>query len=119
MLNSFDFLSVSVLNSISLRKLISFFASISLRAVSCIGIGSGTSSLKVTNFLLKYACSSNSIIFSLLFFCFILSAFLNNPSRLPYSLISSAAVLIPIPGIPGILSTESPANDCTSITFSG
>ena len=26
---------------------------------------------------------------------------------------------MPIPGTPGILSTESPANDCTSITFSG
>ena len=37
-------------------------------------------------------------------------------SKFLYLLISSAAVLIPIPGTPGTLSEESPASDCTSIT---
>ena len=32
---------------------------------------------------------------------------------------SSAAVLIPMPGTPGTLSVESPAKDWTSITLSG
>ena len=47
------------------------------------------------------------------------SAFSKSLSNEPNLLINSAAVFIPIPGTPGILSTESPANDCTSITFSG
>ena len=55
----------------------------------------------------------------LLLGCLIVSTFFNNSSKEPNWLINSAAVFTPIPGTPGILSTESPANDCTSITFSG
>ena len=51
--------------------------------------------------------------------CFISSARARSVSRSPYSLIKSAAVLIPIPGAPGTLSTESPASACTSTTRSG
>jgi len=40
----------------------------------------------------------------------------NKTSNVLYLLISSAAVFIPMPGTPGTLSEESPANDCTSIT---
>ena len=35
----------------------------------------------------------------------------DNVPGVPYVLINSAAVLIPIPGTPGTLSLESPAND--------
>ena len=40
-------------------------------------------------------------------------------SRSPYSAISWAAVLMPMPGTPGTLSTESPASAWTSTTFLG
>ena len=40
-------------------------------------------------------------------------------SKSPNSLIRRAAVLIPMPGAPGTLSTLSPANACTSTTRSG
>ena len=48
---------------------------------------------------------------SLLLVCLICEAFSINLSKLPYSLINRAAVLIPIPGTPGTLSIESPAKD--------
>ena len=40
-------------------------------------------------------------------------------SRSPYSMMSCAAVLTPMPGTPGTLSLESPISAWTSITFSG
>ena len=51
--------------------------------------------------------------------CLISPARLSSVSRSPYSLISCAAVLTPMPGTPGTLSVESPISACTSITFSG
>ena len=43
----------------------------------------------------------------------------NTPSRSPYSVISFAAVLGPIPGTPGTLSTLSPISASTSPSLSG
>ena len=63
------------------------------------------------------ALSLFSINVSLLLFCLISLADFSKFSKVPYLLISSAAVLIPIPGTPGTLSLLSPAKDCTSITF--
>ena len=71
----------------------------------------GTSFLRVTNFLLISAFSLFSKIVSLLLFCLISVAFCKRFSKFPYLLISSAAVLTPIPGTPGTLSLLSPAND--------
>ena len=88
-------------------------------SIFLIGIGNSTSSFRVTNSLLRRAWSANSIKLSRLLFCLILEAFSNRLSKLSYSLISNDAVLIPIPGTPGILSTESPANDWTSMTLFG
>ena len=51
--------------------------------------------------------------------CLISPARASRVSRSPYSLISSAAVLTPMPGTPGTLSVESPASACTSTTLSG
>ena len=51
--------------------------------------------------------------------CLISPARASSVSRSPYSLISSAAVLTPMPGTPGTLSVESPASACTSMTLSG
>ena len=79
----------------------------------------GTSFLSFTNDLDNIAWSANSNKFSLLLFCFISEALFNNSSRSPYSLINSAAVLMPIPGTPGMLSLVSPARDWTSITLLG
>ena len=42
--------------------------------------------------------------------------FLSKVSKFLYLFINSEAVLIPIPGTPGILSDGSPARDCTSTT---
>ena len=53
------------------------------------------------------------------FGCLISPARASSVSRSPYSVMSCAAVLMPIPGAPGTLSTESPASACTSITRSG
>jgi len=69
----------------------------------------GTSFLSSTSLLLKIALFLFSKIVSLLLFCGISCAFSNNVSKDLYLLISSAAVLIPIPGTPGTLSDESPA----------
>ena len=53
------------------------------------------------------------------FGCLISSARASSVSRSPYSVMSWAAVLMPMPGAPGTLSTESPASACTSMTLSG
>ena len=56
---------------------------------------------------------------ALLFSCFISLVFFNKFSIELYSLINKEAIFGPIPGAPGILSDESPAKACTSITLSG
>ena len=71
----------------------------------------GTFFSRVTRDRDSLAWSAYSIRFSLLLFCLISAALNNNSSKFPYSLISSAAVFIPIPGTPGILSLLSPARD--------
>ena len=101
----------SLLNSISLKKLKSFFLSISFNKKSSNLFLTGTSFFKVTSFLLIKALSLFSIIVSRLLFCFIVSAFLRSSSKLPNLFINSAAVFTPIPGTPGTLSLESPAKD--------
>ena len=77
----------------------------------------GESCFNVTSCLLIIALSLFSIRVSLLLFCFISLADFKSFSKVPYLLISSAAVFTPIPGTPGTLSLLSPARDWTSITF--
>ena len=76
----------------------------------------GTSSFSVTNCLLIIALSLFCNKVSFLFFCVISSIFFSKLSKFLYLFINSAAVFMPIPGTPGILSEESPAKDWTSIT---
>ena len=111
---------VSVLNSIARRN-----------AEQRLGVGSCTPSASIgdrrparrpsrrTSSREMRAWSANSISFSRRFGCLISPARASSVSRSPYSLISSAAVLTPMPGTPGTLSTQSPASDCTSTTLSG
>ena len=61
----------------------------------------------------------SSIRFWRRFSCLISPARASSVSRSPYSLMSCAAVLMPMPGTPGTLSVESPASACTSTTRSG
>ena len=110
---------VRVLNSMTRRKPSSSGGSGSRTPSASAGIMSGTSSLRRTSSRETRAWSANSISFSRRFGCLISPARASNASRSPYSLISSAAVLTPMPGTPGTLSVESPASDCTSTTFSG
>jgi hypothetical protein len=81
--------------------------------------GAGTSSLRVTSCLetriSSAFCSSDSRRLG----CLISPVRSSNASRVPYSLISCAAVFTPMPGAPGTLSVESPASACTSMTLSG
>ena len=79
----------------------------------------GTSCLSVTRSSDSRACMANSISRSRRLGCLISPARASSVSRSPYSLISSAAVLTPMPGTPGTLSVESPASACTSTTLSG
>ncbi len=51
--------------------------------------------------------------------CLISPARASSVSRSPYSLMSWAAVLMPMPGTPGTLSVASPASAWTSTTLSG
>ena len=80
---------------------------------------SGTSRRSVTRSResrMRSACPTST---SRRFGCLISPARASRVSRSPYSAMSCAAVLIPIPGAPGTLSIESPASACTSITRSG
>ena len=72
-----------------------------------------------TNRLDISICARLSKRLSRRFGCLISLARPKSSSREPYSLISKAAVLIPMPGAPGTLSTLSPAKACTSTTRSG
>ena len=62
---------------------------------------------------------SGSVSASRRFGCLISPARASSVSRSPYSVMSCAAVLSPMPGAPGTLSVESPASAWTSTTLSG
>ena len=72
--------------------------------------GIGTSEKSETNFFDTIASSALLRRLSLLFSCLIELALSRSFSRDPNSLINCDAVLTPIPGTPGTLSEESPAN---------
>ena len=61
---------------------------------------------------------SGSVSASRRFGCLISPARASSVSRSPYSVMSCAAVLSPMPGAPGTLSVESPASAWTSTTLS-
>ena len=86
---------------------------------SASGTSSVTLSSSVTSFFEMRAFSAFSISASRRLSCLISPARASSVSRSPYSPISCAAVLTPMPGTPGTLSVESPISACTSITFSG
>ncbi len=73
----------------------------------------------MTSFFDSRASSAFSISDWRRFSCLISPARASSVSRSPYSVMSAAAVLTPMPGTPGTLSVESPISDCTSITLSG
>ena len=110
---------VRVENSIAFRKAISLRASGSCTARSSSGTSSLTLSSSNTSCREMRAFSAFSIKASRRFGCLISPARFSSVSRSPYSTISCAAVLMPMPGTPGTLSVESPASACTSTTFSG
>ncbi len=87
--------------------------------MSASGTSSFTWSSSVTSFFEIRAFSAFSISDWRRFSCLISLARASSVSRSPYSPISCAAVLTPMPGTPGTLSVESPISDCTSITLSG
>ena len=72
-----------------------------------------------TNSLERRACSACSSNASRRRLLAIRSAFSTDSSSEPHSLIRETAPFIPIPGTPGTLSTLSPTNPKTSVTFSG
>ena len=108
-----------VRNSISARNPSSLSGSGSRTSRSSSVKSSGVSSSSCTNLRDRRIWSALSINVCRRLGCLISSARSSKASRSPYSLISKAAVLIPIPGAPGTLSTESPARACTSTTRSG
>ncbi len=62
---------------------------------------------------------SGSVSVSRFLGCLISRAMASSVSRSPYSVMSCAAVLTPMPLAPGTLSVESPASAWTSTTSSG
>ena len=110
---------VSVVNSIAFRNAISRLWSGSCTARSASGTSSFTLSSSVTSPFEMRAFSALSISVWRRFSCLISPARASSVSRSPYSPISCAAVLTPMPGTPGTLSVESPISACTSITLSG
>ena len=110
---------VSVRNSMRARKSISSSAMGSRTSRSSRVKSSDMLPSRVTRRLLNSICARWSIKVWRRLGCLISSARSSSSSRLPYSLISKAAVLMPMPGAPGTLSTLSPASACTSTTPSG
>ena len=108
-----------LLKSCSFRKAARTSASGLSNAASLRAIGTGASSFSRTRSRDIRAIPACSTRLSRRFGCLISSARSSNSSRLPKVLMSSAAVLMPMPGTPGTLSVESPARACTSTTFSG
>ena len=111
--------AISDLKPCSARNPIRFSSSAFWKVRAEISIGRSTSSFSKTSWRERRACSAKLIKFSRRFGCFMLSAPASKLSKSPNWLISSAAVFTPMPGTPGTLSVESPANACTSTTLSG
>ena len=110
---------VNVRNVIRSRKSNKTSMSGSVTAKSSNGTSTGTSVFSVTSRLERSAISLLAIIFSRRPFCGISWDRSSNSSKGPYSFSSNTAVLTPMPGTPGILSTLSPAKAWTSMTRSG
>ena len=106
-------------NSIFCRKGSSVFGSGSATPSAESSTSSGTCSSKVTSRAESRALSANSISDSRHLSCFTSPARASSVSRSPNSPISFAAVLTPMPRMPGTLSMGSPIRACTSTTFSG
>ncbi len=88
-------------------------------AMASIATGIGAFSSSSTRRREMRAFSAFSISASRRLGCLISAARASRDSRSPYSLMSCAAVLMPMPGTPGTLSVLSPASACTSTTLSG
>ena len=101
------------------RKSTSFAGSLSRTTRASSGSGSGASSRRVTSWRDMRAASACSISRSRRLDGFIAGAAARMASRSPNSVISWAAVLGPMPGTPGTLSTLSPIRAWASISFSG
>ena len=110
---------VSVRNSISARKFKSVSGSGSFSSRSSNATSRSIWSSSFTSCRLTRIWSAFSIRVWRRLGCLISSARSKSVSRSPNSLIRSAAVLMPIPGAPGTLSTLSPARACTSTTRLG
>ena len=109
-----------VVSSIALKKAISSRPSTLGVASASSGVSSRTSRTSVTSdFDMRMRSTfSGSVNASRRFGCLISCARASSVSRSPYSPISCAAVLIPMPGAPGTLSVESPASAWMSTTLS-
>ena len=112
-------LGISDLKFCSSRKARTVAGSGSLTAKDSSGSGTGTSVQSVTSLRETRASSACSMRFSRRLGCLISSARASSESRSPYSVMSWAAVLTPMPATPGTLSDESPARAWTSMTLSG
>ena len=101
---------VSVLNSIFVKKSNNFSGTGALNSRSSSSNFNGVLQSSVTNSLDILICSSLSMSACRLLGCLISPDRRSNSSRSPNSLIKVAAVLMPMPGAPGTLSTLSPAS---------
>ena len=112
---------VRVVSSIALKKATSRLPSSCGVASASSGVSTGTFRSKVTSCfeILMRLTASGSVSASRRFGCLISPARASSVSRSPYSRMSCAAVLSPMPGAPGTLSVESPASAWTSTTLSG
>ena len=112
---------VRVVSSIALKKPSRRLPSSFGVARASSGVSTATSRSSVTSCLEMRMRSTfcGSVSASRRFGCLISPARASSVSRSPYSRISCAAVLSPIPGAPGTLSVESPASAWTSTTLSG
>ena len=110
---------VSVVNSMALRKAISFGPFGGCSSKSSSPSVTGTSFFSVTSSREIRALSALAMMVSRRFSCLISPARASSVSRSPNSSSSCAAVFGPMPGMPGTLSTESPVIACRSIIFSG
>ena len=112
---------VSVVSSIALKKAMSRLPSSCGVAKASSGVSTGTSRSKVTSCfeIMMRLTISGSVSASRRFGCLISPARARSVSRSPYSRMSCAAVLTPMPGAPGTLSVKSPASAWASMTLSG
>ena len=117
--NSPEIFLVKLVNSRAFRKPMRSEARGVSTAKEPTSWSTGTLSSSVTSRFDSRACSANAMRFSRRFCCLISGARASSVSRSPYSVMSWAPVLTPMPGTPGTLSTLSPASACTSTTLSG